>query len=236
MNDSVIDLSELITLGNKNNVRVFEANTKFDNFSERGIHLQSIKDFFELTVLYDVKVIYYFNFYAEETEYLLPHSSDSSLPDEILNMINENISTYNKSLLNKIDFSQPVGQLIYFISVGYIHFINLDNPIFNDVPEVDEKYDEIRDDVIRQFGERDIKEFQRKQKENLIAKVKFIQNEIISNEQFHVSTNSELRLKFGRIFFEEHPDYPQIIKQAGYPKLTTFLDETWKIYRNGKSK
>lgn len=236
VNDSVIDLSELLTLGNKNNVRVFEADAKFDNFFGRGIHLKSIEDFFELTLLYDVKAIYYFNFYADETEYLIPHSSGSSLPDGILNMINENISTYNKSLLDKIDFLQPVGQLIYFISEGYIHFISLDNPIFNDVPEVEEKYDEIRDDVIRQFEEEDIKEFQRKQKENLIEKVEYIQNEIINNEQFHVSTNSELRLKFGRIFFEENPDYHRIIKQAGYPKVKTFLDETWKLYRNGKSK
>ena len=156
MNESVIELPELLTLAKENNIRLFEASAGYDSFYGRGIQLQSIKDFFELTVILSVKVIYYFNDYAEKTDYLLPFFDDSSVSDEIIKMINDNIIMYNQDLLGKIDFSQAVNQSIYFINEGHIHYIDLENSIFSDIPEVDEKYDEICNDIIDRFGGKDL--------------------------------------------------------------------------------
>ena len=233
MERSILELSELTVLANEADIQIYEARIPFEKIYKEGILLYSIDDFIALTKTFEVKAIFHLDIFTDKEDYLLPVAENYSSFDITQQLIEEAIIEYNQTLSEK-DFTRAMYQYLFFTAEGQIYFIYFENTNLSELTEVEEKLEEIKRGILSRFSKEELEQIRLERRRIISEKIECIRNKVIGDEQFHTATNSALRLKYGRDFFEIHPEYRQTLKEAGYLKVSTFLDEAWKMYKSNK--
>ncbi|WP_273854068.1 hypothetical protein [Guptibacillus spartinae] len=226
---------ELFKTAQEKGVRLYNGLCDFENLYKTGIMFKSEIDFFKIVDELNIKSIYYFYGWFLDTEFLIPEKYIDRYPIELRNIFSQMIHEHNEYIKN-VDFNEPGYLVLYFLHQGFIHFIRMDNAKMNSLVAYEDMLQEISDGITEEISEGDLVKIRQQQQREKEEKAEIIRKKVLADEDFHKCSNSASRLNYRNRLYKVHPEYEEILKEAGYSKTISFFDDTWKIYKERISK
>ena len=226
----MLNNEKLRNIAEENELSLFNSSIYLETLYKQGIEFYELDSFLSLGHKLNNKILYFYYVYYQEEEFLIPDEYHERYIGKIQQLVSKKIKEHN-AFVGTYDFNEPASLYLYFIQNGIIHFLTIENEKFDLLMSYEEKIKDIMHDISNQIDSEEMKNIRLEALQKRDADLENLRNYVLEDKKFHTATNQSLRSTYANRLFEINPEFMDILRAAGYDRMNSFFDETWKIYK-----
>ncbi|MCB4848558.1 hypothetical protein LHW04_26220 [Bacillus tropicus] len=194
------------------------------------IEIPNLKDFLDFNVHVENKLLFYEYDYSSKEAYTIPDEYHHNYDELVQNEITRKINDYNATV-EKIDFDKPSALSMYYIKDGFLFFNQTIREEIYSLSYSEDMVKFIVAEVSENLSDEKYEQIQHKRQEKIDEQIQQLKEIIFADPNFKTATNSVLRMTYYRKFFNDHPEYAELIRHSQYLHIKSFIEIIWKEFK-----
>lgn len=194
------------------------------------IEIPDLKEFLDFNVHVENKLLFYEYDYSSRESYTIPDEYHDKYDELVQNEITRKINDYNATV-EKIDFDKPSALSMYYIKDGFLFFNQTIREEIYTLSYSDDMVKSIVAEVSENLSDEKHEQIQHKRQEKIDEQIQQLKEIIFADPNFKTATNSSLRMTYYRKFFNDNPEYKELIRHSQYLHMKSFIEIIWKEFK-----